>query len=94
MIWSRSAKRFKGSLRAAPAPMPSAPDSPRAPWRWERLLVDAAVIGGRDRWRRRLDGLVREIALRRSELAEDDARTAGLARVAKTSSISGASRFR
>ena len=23
----------------------------RAPWRWERLLVDAAVIGGRDRWR-------------------------------------------
>ena len=25
----------------------------RAPRRWERLLVDAAVIGGRDRWRRR-----------------------------------------
>ena len=24
----------------------------RAPWRWERLLVDAAVIGGVDRWRR------------------------------------------
>ena len=59
------------------------PDAPRAPWRWERLLVDAAVIGGRDRWRRRLDGLVREIALRRSELAEDDARTAGLTRVAE-----------
>ncbi|NVB78564.1 MAG: PD-(D/E)XK nuclease family protein [Kofleriaceae bacterium] len=29
----------------------------RAPWRWEQLLVDAAVIGGRDRWTRRLDGL-------------------------------------
>jgi len=25
----------------------------RAPRRWERLLVEAAVIGGRDRWRRR-----------------------------------------
>ena len=74
----------QGDLFApAPAPTPSAPDSPRAPWRWERLLVDAAVIGGRDRWRRRLDGLVREIALRRSELAEDDARTAGLNRVAE-----------
>src|SRR6185295_7411336 len=43
----------------------------------------AAVIGGRERWRRRLDGLVQEIALRRSELQEDDARTAGLARVAE-----------
>jgi CRISPR/Cas system-associated exonuclease Cas4 (RecB family) len=60
----------------------AAPDTVRAPWRWERLLVDAAVIGGRDRWRRRLDGLVREIALRRRELAEEDARTAGLACVA------------
>ena len=28
----------------------------RAPRRWERLLVDAAVIGGRDRWRRRIRG--------------------------------------
>lgn len=29
----------------------------RAPRRWERLIVDAAVIGGTDRWRRRLAGL-------------------------------------
>ncbi len=28
----------------------------RTPRRWERLLSDAAVIGGIDRWRRRLDG--------------------------------------
>ncbi|MFK7987684.1 MAG: PD-(D/E)XK nuclease family protein [Sandaracinaceae bacterium] len=33
-----------------------------APWRWERLLVDAAVIGGRDRWRRRLDALGRAVS--------------------------------
>ncbi|MGA7314346.1 MAG: PD-(D/E)XK nuclease family protein [Silvibacterium sp.] len=29
----------------------------RAPWKWEELLVDAAVIGGKDRWTRRLGGL-------------------------------------
>jgi hypothetical protein len=27
------------------------------PYGWERLLVDAAVIGGKDRWERRLSGL-------------------------------------
>ena len=31
--------------------------SVRAPWRWERLVVDAAVIGSRDRWAKRLAGL-------------------------------------
>lgn len=36
----------------------------RAPWRWERLIVDAAVIGGIERWKRRLRGL------RESRLAE------------------------
>jgi RecB family exonuclease len=55
----------------------------RAPWRWERLLVDAAVIGGRDRWRRRLDGWAQEIALQRRDLAEDDARAQGLERAAR-----------
>jgi ATP-dependent helicase/nuclease subunit B len=44
----------------------------RAPRRWERLLVEAAVIGGRDRWRRRIDGLANEIRLRLSELGEED----------------------
>ncbi len=29
----------------------------RAPWRWESLLVESAVIGGADRWSRRLNGL-------------------------------------
>ncbi len=44
----------------------------RAPRRWERLLVEAAVIGGRDRWRRRIDGLANDIRLRLSELAVED----------------------
>ena len=34
-----------------------------APWRWEQLLVDAAVIGGLDRWERRLAGLEAQLAL-------------------------------
>ncbi|MDB6108130.1 MAG: ATP-dependent nuclease, subunit [Gammaproteobacteria bacterium] len=68
----------------------SDPDAPtlegalRTPWRWERLIVDAAVIGGADRWRRRLQGLKEEITLRYSELGEDDARAQTLARTAET----------
>ncbi len=52
------------------------PDSARgsgslpAPRRWERLLVEAAVIGGRGRWQRRLDGYARE--LERSAAALED----------------------
>jgi CRISPR/Cas system-associated exonuclease Cas4 (RecB family) len=42
----------------------------RTPRHWERLLVDAAVIGGRDRWSKRLDGLERE---RQLDLAVLDA---------------------
>jgi RecB family exonuclease len=52
----------------------------RAPWRWERLLGDAAVIGGVDRWRRRLAGLQQELALRRIEIGEDEVGAAGLDR--------------
>jgi RecB family exonuclease len=35
-----------------------------APAAWEKLIVDAAVIGGRSRWERRLKGLEREFELR------------------------------
>ncbi len=43
-----------------------------APASWEKLLVDAAVIGGRDRWQRRLRGLAREFELRMEALDRDD----------------------
>lgn len=36
---------------------PSTAGHLRAPRRWERLIVDAAVIGGLERWHRRLRGL-------------------------------------
>jgi CRISPR/Cas system-associated exonuclease Cas4 (RecB family) len=44
-----------------PDAAPVAAGSLRAPRRWEQLLVDAAVIGGRQRWERRLDGLARSL---------------------------------
>jgi hypothetical protein len=44
----------------------------RAPRRWERLLVEAAVIGGRDRWRRRIEGLANDLRLRLAEIGEGD----------------------
>jgi RecB family exonuclease len=42
------------------------------PIAWERLLVDAAVIGGRDRWFRRLRGLEEEFRLQLSALKDGD----------------------
>src|SRR5205823_2547971 len=41
--------------------------------RWERLLVDAAVIGGADRWERRLRGLEAELKLQLTELDDNTA---------------------
>ncbi|WP_437928066.1 PD-(D/E)XK nuclease family protein [Sorangium sp. So ce291] len=70
---------------SAPAAAGGDPDAPvqdgtlRAPRRWERILVDAAVIGGLDRWRARLSGYEREL---RQELscASEERDTARIAR--------------
>ncbi|AKT44209.1 PD-(D/E)XK nuclease family protein [Chondromyces crocatus] len=43
----------------------------RAPRRWEQILVNAAVIGGLDRWRRRLDGYENELRLDLTEVKEE-----------------------
>jgi CRISPR/Cas system-associated exonuclease Cas4 (RecB family) len=77
-----------GGDSAASAPMSAAsPHAPvtdgqlRAPRRWERLLVEAAVIGGRDRWLRRIDGLRNELRGNLAELSrEDEAQVAALKR--------------
>lgn len=45
-----------GSQLTGPDP-PELAGALRTPWKWEELLVDAAVIGGRERWVRRLGGL-------------------------------------
>ena len=44
----------------------------RTPRRWEQLLVDAAVVGGRDRWQRRLAGVRAELEERRGALEDLD----------------------
>ena len=69
------------------APSSGSPEGPvingqlRAPRRWERHLVEAAVIGGRKRWRRRIEGLENELKLQIAELdEEDEARAAGTRR--------------
>jgi superfamily I DNA/RNA helicase/RecB family exonuclease len=49
-----------------------------APWRWEELLGEAAVIGGIDRWHRRLTGLA---AQRRVQMVEVENRDPESARV-------------
>jgi hypothetical protein len=44
----------------------------QAPWRWEELLVEAYVIEGFDRWRKRLPGLGHEFERRIKALEEDE----------------------
>ena len=50
----------------------------RAPWKWEELIVESAVIGGvnrlegKHRWRRRLDGLASDYKLRLEELRREE----------------------
>jgi hypothetical protein len=45
----------------------------RAPWRWEKLLVETAVIGkDAGRWRRRLDGKARELERQKREALLDE----------------------
>ena len=43
-----------------------------APRRWERLLVDASVVGGYERWRSRLEGLLEEVEIQIDMAAHED----------------------
>jgi ATP-dependent helicase/nuclease subunit B len=42
------------------------------PYRWEALIVEAAVIGGKERWRRRLKGLDLELRRKLEELRSEE----------------------
>ncbi len=62
------------------------PDAPvvagtlRAPWKWEKLLVDAAVIGhDASRWRRRLAGKSAELDAQVREAVREDGEDSGRA---------------
>jgi ATP-dependent helicase/nuclease subunit B len=58
----------------------------RSPWKWEELIVESAVVGGRTReegkarWRRRLDGLAADFRYRIDELKKDEPESARIAR--------------
>ena len=74
---------------AAPEPPPNqvAESEPlvsgalRAPWKWEELLIEAAVVGGSDRWKRRLDGLDAEIARKIEAIKLDEPDSAQILRL-------------
>jgi ATP-dependent helicase/DNAse subunit B len=53
----------------------------RAPWKWESLLVESAVIGGSDRWTRRLNGLASEYELKIRELTSEQPDSPRIARL-------------
>ena len=54
----------------------------RAPWKWEALIVESAVIGGDpQRWHRRLDGLDSEYRIKMQREAKDDPESPRLARL-------------
>jgi ATP-dependent helicase/nuclease subunit B len=55
----------------------------RAPWKWERLIVESSVIGGADRWHRRLAGLAEELRLRIREESRDDPESPAVRRLAR-----------
>ena len=82
-----SASRFAEYLSLGQMPED---EEPRTPAAWERLLVDAAVIGGAGRWKRRLDGLAEEFQRRYRE-EEDESERAHIER--RISALGGLSRF-
>jgi len=51
---------------------PELEGSLRTPWKWEQLLVDAAVIGSKKRWVRRLEGLANEFQQELGECAKEE----------------------
>jgi ATP-dependent helicase/nuclease subunit B len=65
---------FQPPSAAAPGPAEVEEGEPSldVPIGWEKLLVDAAVIGGRGRWARRLHGLRAEFQAQLRDLERDD----------------------
>ena len=72
------ADEFADEVRAADDERADAADpvlvgTLRAPWQWEKLLGDAAVIGRTaERWRRRIDGHAAQLARQKEEAGRQD----------------------
>ncbi|MDB4989803.1 MAG: ATP-dependent nuclease, subunit [Myxococcaceae bacterium] len=78
-----SARAFAEYLSLSAMPRGAGDEAFATPRQWERMLVEAAVVGGRERWTRRITGLLRELSDEQSSLDDDDPRRALLARDCK-----------
>ncbi len=79
--WVPPGDEILGAFDPPPATEPTDDAPLDVPLGWEKLLVDAAVIGGRDRWARRLRGLRAEFQTQLRDLeSEDDSHRAHIAR--------------
>src|SRR5439155_25200711 len=79
-----AAEQPEDVLQAADTPASDSDDEAviagtlRSPWKWEELIVESAVVGGRTRadgsarWRRRLDGLAADYRYRIDALPRDE----------------------
>ncbi len=71
---------WTGEDDAMPTDTASEEPTVPAPYLWERLLVDAAVREGAERWARRLDGLAAELAIQAAQAGDEPERAASLER--------------
>jgi ATP-dependent helicase/nuclease subunit B len=70
--WVPADDEILGTFETRVAAEDDDPHSLDVPLGWEKLLVDAAVIGGRDRWARRLRGLRAEFQAQLRDLERED----------------------
>ena len=76
----RSHARTADAVTPTPIDGPVVAGTLRAPWQWEKLLVEAAVIGqDASRWRRRLAGKSAELAAQVREAERQDGPDSGRA---------------
>jgi ATP-dependent helicase/nuclease subunit B len=74
-LWVPADDELLGSFTAPPEPAEDKAPEPsplNVPIGWEKILVDAAVIGGHSRWARRLRGLRAEIEAQLQVLDKED----------------------
>ena len=81
-----SASRFAEYLSLGQMPEDSEPATPAL---WERLLVDAAVIGGLSRWETRLAGLREEFHRRYAAEQDEEARLSLARRIESVENLTG-----
>ncbi len=73
-----------GAADADPAGPAVVAGTLRAPWKWEQLIVESAVIGGDpQRWHRRLAGLAAQYQHQYREIAREDPDSPRLLRIEK-----------